>query len=95
MKTLVLYCHPNPQSFNRAIFDTFTEALKKRELQMVTRDLYELKFDPILTLDDLISWKRKKPLADVAEEQKYVAWCRNMVLIYPVWWAGMPALMKG
>jgi NAD(P)H dehydrogenase (quinone) len=32
---------------------------------------------------------------DVVREQEYLQWAEVITFIYPIWWTGMPAIMKG
>ena len=57
MKVLVVYAHPNPKSFCHAILETATEVLKTKRHDVVVRDLYEMKFDPILKPSDFEGFK--------------------------------------
>lgn len=41
MKVLVVYCHPNPKSFNHAILETVTGELSSRNIEYRVADLYE------------------------------------------------------
>ncbi|MFZ4762543.1 MAG: NAD(P)H-dependent oxidoreductase [Alphaproteobacteria bacterium] len=94
-KTLVIYTHPNPASFNAAIKNTAVEALKQAGNEVRERDLYALKFDPVLDGEDFMSFKAGKIPADIAEEQSHVAWADRLLFIYPLWWFDRPALLKG
>ena len=46
MKFLVVYAHPNPQSFNHAVLEAFTKGLKDGGHTSEVVDLYTSKFDP-------------------------------------------------
>jgi len=94
MKTLILYCHPNPGSFNHAILESLEAELKKKH-EVVLRDLYAMGFDPVLKQTDFEAQAKGSAPADVAEERKHVVWAELIVLVAPVWWAGFPALLKG
>jgi len=48
MKYLVIYTHPNPKSFCCAVKEAIVEELKKSGGEVSIRDLYALKFDPLL-----------------------------------------------
>lgn len=95
MKYLLVYSHPNPQSFCNAILRTIQEILCERKHELIIRDLYEIGFDPVLKASDFIARQNGDTLADVKIEQDYVTWSDVMVVIYPIWWAGLPAMMKG
>ncbi len=95
MNHLLIFSHPNPKSFNHAILETLSEALRKNGHEVRVRDLYALKFDSVLKGSDLEMAGKQPPAEDVQEEQKHVAWADVLTFIYPLWWAGMPAIAKG
>ena len=95
MKHLILYAHPNPRSFNAAILDTTVKLLESKGHQVIVRDLYTLNFDPILKGSDFEAFKAGKNPADIDQEHTYIAAADNVILIYPIWWAGIPAILKG
>ncbi len=47
MKVLIIFAHPNPMSFTKAILDNFVEGLKEAGHQYEILDLYKEKFNPI------------------------------------------------
>lgn len=95
MKHLVVYCHPNPKSFNHAIKETFVAALKNKKQEVHVRDLYMLNFDPVLKASDLELLQKGRVTADVQAEQNEIKWAEVMTFIFPVWWTGLPARVKG
>jgi NAD(P)H dehydrogenase (quinone) len=95
MKILVVYSHPNPKSFNHAILETLTGTLRKRGDEVRVRDLYTLGFDPVLKASDFEAIAEQRAQDDVREEQKHVAWADVLVFLFPLWWAGPPAVAKG
>jgi len=54
MKVLVVYAHPNPQSFNHAVLEAFTRGLRDGGHTFEVDDLYAIKFDPCLKLGELV-----------------------------------------
>lgn len=96
MKTLVVVAHPNPASFNKnGIVETVVAALKEKKHEIVVRDLYELNFNPVLSGADFGAIASGIVPADIQTEQDHISWATNIVLIYPVWWIGRPAIMQG
>lgn len=95
MNVLVVYAHPNPASFNRAVLASADEGLRSAGHQVRIRDLYHDGFDPVLSRSDLARLAVGETPSDMQAEQVLVAWADTLVLIYPVWWFGPPALLKG
>lgn len=95
MKVLVVYSHPNPASFGHAILEAVTEALKAGGHDTVVRDLYALRFDPVLKPADFEGIGSGNLPADIKTEQSHIAWAERMIVIHPVWWTGLPAMIKG
>ncbi|HNV23394.1 MAG TPA: NAD(P)H-dependent oxidoreductase [Candidatus Omnitrophota bacterium] len=95
MKYLIIYAHPNPKSFNNAIKDAVISKLTKEDKSFEIRDLYALGFDPILKGSDFIGFKEGKIPLDIVEEQNYIKSADRIILIHPIWWFGMPAILKG
>jgi len=95
MKHLIIYAHPNPASFNHAIKETLVRVLKEKGQDVRVRDLYALHFDPVLKADDFKIFLAGKVPGDIAIEQGHVRWADQITFLYPVWWAGMPAITRG
>ena len=95
MKNLIIYCHPNPKSFNYGILETIIQNLKEKGEEVQVRDLYSMNFNPIKSPQDFIDTKNNTVAPDIKAEQDYLLWSDRIVFIYPVWWMNMPALLKG
>ncbi|WP_428661594.1 NAD(P)H-dependent oxidoreductase [Runella sp.] len=95
MKHLIIYAHPNAGSLNHLIKQTVVNILKKENHEVVIRDLYELNFNPVLSLEDMAGQRRGQVDTLIGEEQKHIEWAETITFIYPIWWTGMPAIMKG
>lgn len=95
MNTLVIYTHPNPQSFNHALLESLVQGLKAGGCTFTVVDLYDIGFNPVLSMQDLVQFRSGKILADVMEQQKNVSWADVLVFVYPTWWGWMPAMLKG
>lgn len=54
--------------------------------------LGEMQFDPILR-DGYNHSQTLEP--DLLEAQRQIHWAEHLVFVYPVWWGGIPALLKG
>lgn len=95
MKALVIYAHPNPESFNHAILKSVEEGLREQEHEVKIRDLYGMSFDPILDAEDLSLISKGETPEDIRREQADVTWADGLVFIYPLWWHDRPAILKG
>ncbi len=95
MKALIVYAHPNPQSFNHAILESFTAGLKEAGHTFEVSDLYAQGFDPRFTGADFAQFTGGQMPADVVKEQQKVAAADALVFIHPVWWWMPPAITKG
>jgi len=95
MKHLIIYAHPNPESLNSFLKQTIAEHLWDNGHEVILRDLYELNFSPVLSLEDMQGQRMGKVSDDVKQEQEFISWADHITFIYPIWWTGMPAIMKG
>ena len=95
MNILIVYAHPNPDSFNSAILERVSTALVEKGHEIRVRDLYAMNFNPVLSGNDLVDVGVGKLADDVAVEQDHVRWATAMLFIYPVWWFDRPAILKG
>ncbi|OGW89175.1 MAG: NAD(P)H dehydrogenase [Omnitrophica bacterium RIFCSPLOWO2_12_FULL_44_17] len=95
MKYLIIYTHPNPKSFNHAIKENIEAKLKSIDAQFEIRDLYKIDFQPKLSGNDFSIFQQGKVPLDIEREQKYIKDADALIFIYPVWWFGMPAALKG
>lgn len=95
MKHLIVYAHPNASSLNSYFKQLIVDSLQQANHEIVIRDLYELQFDPVLSLEDMNGQRRGQVADNVRAEQEYITWADHLTFIYPIWWTGMPAIMKG
>jgi len=96
MRALVIYCHPRGDSFTAAVRDVVLDRLSRAGAEARLRDLYAGGFDPVLSAPELAGY------ADVATNRAPVAaeiadleWCDTLIFVYPTWWYGLPAMLKG
>lgn len=95
MNTLILYANYKNPSFNSAIRDTLGETFNKNGHEVVVRDLYDMHFNPVLSREDLELIAEERYPNEITEEQKYISRADVIALVYPIWWSGMPAILKG
>lgn len=95
MNHLIIYTHPNPASFNNAIKDRIENISKQKGHNTRIRDLYAIGFDPQLKASDFEAFQHGNIPADIQEEQNHIAWADVITFVYPIWWTGLPATLKG
>lgn len=95
MQTAVIYAHPNPNSFNGAILNQVIKALEDGKHSYDVIDLYRDRFDPVLLFDEKKRRSDMKRDPETAEYRRIVKNADHLIFIYPLWWGGMPAIMKG
>lgn len=96
MRILVLFAHPVETSFVAALHARIVETLSAHGHDVDDLDLYAEKFDPVLSRQTLIDYLNTA--ANIAEVGAYVERLRAaeaVVLVFPVWYDGPPAILKG
>ena len=96
MRVLLVHCHPRADSLSAALRDAAREALVAAGHAVEVRDLYAEGFEPAVTAQALAGYQdfalnQRGIEADIAQLQRAEA----LLLVYPTWWYGMPALLKG
>ena len=95
MKHFVLYCHPDSKSFCHAIIESVVGTLRGKGHEVRIKDLYADGFDPVLKGSDFAAFQAGKTPPDIKAEQDNVLWAETITVIHPVWWTGLPAMLKG
>ncbi len=95
MSTLIVYAHPKTEGFCSFIAEVVVEYLKSHDIDFEIVDLYESGFDPILKADEHYTSNNRLVSDDVKKIQQKISKASHLVFIYPVWWASMPAVLKG
>lgn len=89
---VVIFGHPDSRSFCKAIADTYIASAKASGHEVRFVPLGELSFDPVLRQ----GYRSEQTLEpDLVSVQDAIRWAQHVVLIYPIWWGAMPALLKG
>lgn len=96
MRLLIVYCHPCPESFNAAVRDTALATLTERGHEIRVIDLHAEGFDPVMSAEERRGYHTPtENEAPVAEHLALLRWCEGVIFIYPTWWYGPPAMLKG
>ena len=91
-KILIILGHPDKESFGGGLANSYKECALKTGAEVKELILADLKFDPILHR----GYKEIQELEpDLVHAQELITWANHLVFVYPLWWATMPALLKG
>lgn len=95
MQHLIIYAHPNQDSLNSQFKKTVVQELETQGHEIIVRDLYRINFNPILSSDDIVGQISGELEDDIVREQKFLTWADAITFIHPIWWTGLPAILKG
>jgi putative NADPH-quinone reductase len=96
MNIKIIYAHPYEGSYNRAILENTLAGLKEAGHTVDLLDLCKEDFNPVMRVEDLEAISRQT-VADpkVLEYQGRIEKANHLVIIFPVWFECMPAILKG
>ena len=111
MDVLLVVAHPDPRSFNGALTEVAVETLASAGHRVAVSDLYAMGFKAVADADDFTDRSDRERFRldheqahaqttgavapDIAAEQEKVRAAELLVLQFPMWWFGMPAILKG
>lgn len=91
-KILIINGHPDKESFNFGISEAYKKGAKEAGAEVKEISIRELSFNPNLEFGYR---KRMELEPDLIASQEKILWSEHLVIVYPVWWGGFPAIMKG
>jgi NAD(P)H dehydrogenase (quinone) len=93
---LVVVAHPDPESRTHHVAHLVADALEQAGTDTARADLHAEGFDPRFTLADRRRYQAAGPVPpDVAAEHERLDAVDDLVLVFPVFWWSMPAMLKG
>lgn len=92
MKILLINGHPDKESYNYALAAAYKKGALSSGAEVREINIRELNFNPNLEFGYR---KRTELEPDLLAAQESVTWADHVVWIYPVWWGGVPAMLKG
>ena len=96
MQVLVIYCHPVAESFAAAAHAVVLQALAADGHGVTDVDLYAENFDPVMNRQERLDYQNtERNIRPVRKYDEQLAKAEAIVLVYPAWWYGMPAMLKG
>jgi NAD(P)H dehydrogenase (quinone) len=111
MNVLIVHAHHEPQSFNAALARQAQKSLEQQGHSVTLSDLHSMNFQPVSDRRNFTGTKDAAYLKQQQEElhatqtQGFAPEIENeiqkveaadaILFVYPLWWFGMPAIMKG
>ena len=110
-KVLIVFAHPEQKSFCAALKDTAAEFFKERGDEVRISDLYQMGFNPVggkhdfqeLSDPEFFKYQLEQVNAhqndlfreEVKKEMDDFFWSDTIIFAFPLWWFGLPAILKG
>ena len=111
MHTLIVYAHEEPHSFNAAMKNLAVTTFEEQGHSVDVSDLYRMKFKAVADGEDFLERRDKSYLKrqqeekaamelgtlahDIVLEQEKLKAADLVILQFPLWWFGLPAMLKG
>jgi NAD(P)H dehydrogenase (quinone) len=111
MNVLWVFAHPEPRSLSGALRDDGLRTLRELGHDVRESDLYAMKWNPVVDAADFGAEAGDERLVvgatsarahargelspDIVAEQEKLEWADAVVVQFPLWWYGMPAILKG
>lgn len=91
-RVLVINGHPSAISLSGAMASAYVAGAREAGHEVRQIELGNLQFDPVLHQ----GYGQEQALEpDLQELQAHIQWAEHLVFAYPIWWGGIPALLKG
>lgn len=110
-KVLIIHAHPESQSFCSALKNTAEDFFKTKGYEVNVSDLYAMQFNPVgdkadftkLQNPDYFKYQMEQAHAfqndlfepALKQEMDKLEWCDILIFNFPIWWFGLPAILKG
>lgn len=92
MNVLIINGHPDKESFNNALSESYYNGAKLSTTQVEVINLRDLEFNPNLQYGYRYRTELEPDLEVAIEKIKNA---NHLVWVFPIWWGGMPAILKG
>ena len=110
-KVLIVHAHPEPTSLTRQLVEVAEQTLRQQGHEVLLSDLYGMQWKAVFDEHDFPSradpqrlsfvtesghsYSSGRQAADIASEQQKLLDADAVILQFPLWWFGMPAILKG
>ncbi|WP_142054754.1 NAD(P)H-dependent oxidoreductase [Pseudonocardia kunmingensis] len=110
MNVLWVFAHPEPRSLSGTLRADGARVLRELGHEVRTTDLYAMRWNPVVDRADFAAAEGERLIVgdaserahcggslspDIRTQQDELRWADAVVLQFPLWWYGMPAILKG
>ena len=100
MRVLVISAHPTEHSFVGALRAGVLDELASLHHDVRHRDLYAENFNPVFSSYERVNHvgnieMKLQQMPELRSHVEDIQWAEALVLVYPTWWSGQPAILKG
>lgn len=97
MQALLVVAHPRTDSFAAAAADAAERGLEQAGHTVDRIDLYQDGFRAAMSREERAAYDTDEPILDpqVADHAERLRHAEALVFVYPSWWSGLPAILKG
>lgn len=110
MKILIVHAHPEPNSFNSSLVRSAVDWCAEQGFEVQVSDLYAMGFNPVggvhdftheapdffkYQLEQVKAIEQNSFSAELQLEMDKLQWCDVLIFNFPLWWFGLPAILKG
>jgi len=92
---LIIYAHPNKKGHCGYMLEQIEKELTERKLSYALLDLYAMKYDPVMHNNEHYTSGGYDKSETTLSIQKKIEKSKHLIFIYPTWWNGPPAILKG
>lgn len=91
-KILIINGHPKKDSFCNSLCEAYKTSAKIAGNDVILLNLHELDFN----LNLQMGYSKQSTIEpDIQFAQEKIKWAQHIVIVHPVWWGSVPALLKG
>lgn len=110
-KVLIVHAHPENQSFCSALMQETVKHFEGLGAQVKVSDLYQIGFNPVgdrtdfqslenpdffkYQLEQVHAFNNKSFSSELQAEMDKLEWCDTLIFSFPLWWFGLPSILKG
>ncbi len=92
---LIVYAHPNKDGHCGQILHEVISGLNEKKVGYELLDLYAMNYDPVLKPEEHYTSGQREVSPENQKIQEKIKNENKFIFIYPTWWNGAPAILKG